>query len=310
MHRDIKPDNFVASYEPSPRTVYIIDYGLAKPYKDPKTHSHIAFREGKKLTGTARYASIYTHQGYEQGRRDDLECLGYVLVYLAKGQLPWQGLKAPSKEKRYESVMNKKKSTTVELLCKGLPIEFAQYIHYSRAIKFEDKPDYMRLRKLFVDLFHKQRYNHDFDFDWNHLGLDVRRVHSSVKVVEEEAAQNQPKQPPLAKPSDNSSPYLLPPSPERSPPGEDSPKRRITTQSLGIPAFRSTAPNEESKHEKEDAAGIKAMMTIMPRSQNTFTLDKRKKGRKSAEDSCNFEPEDIVEDVGLFGTALQLCRDR
>merc|ERR1712107_158146 len=104
--------------------VHIIDFGLAKKYRDPKTQQHIPYRENKNLTGTARYASVNTHLGIEQSRRDDLEAVGHVLMYFKRGRLPWQGLKPDSERERYEKIMEKKMATPVDMLCKDLPTEF------------------------------------------------------------------------------------------------------------------------------------------------------------------------------------------
>jgi serine/threonine protein kinase len=104
--------------------VYVVDFGLTKKYKDSKTGEHIPYKDGKSLTGTARYASIYTHLGIEQSRRDDIESLGYVILYLLKGDLPWQGIKAKNKKDKYEKIMHRKINTSLEQLCKGHPSNF------------------------------------------------------------------------------------------------------------------------------------------------------------------------------------------
>ena len=121
IHRDVKPDNFLIGKGKNKNQVYVIDFGLAKRFRDPKTGDHIPYKDGKSLTGTARYASIYTHLGIEQSRRDDLEAIGYVLMYLNTGSLPWQGLKAKTQKEKYQKIMEKKISTSLEELCKDFP---------------------------------------------------------------------------------------------------------------------------------------------------------------------------------------------
>jgi len=169
IHRDIKPDNFLIGLGKKANQVHIIDFGLAKKYRDPKTQQHIPYRENKALTGTARYASVNTHLGIEQSRRDDLEAVGYVLMYFCRGSLPWQGLKANSKKEKYEKIMEKKMSTPVEVLCKHFSGEFTTYLNYCRSLRFEDRPDYAYLRRLLKDLFFREGYQYDFVFDWTIL---------------------------------------------------------------------------------------------------------------------------------------------
>lgn len=118
IHRDIKPDNFLMGIGRHCNKLFLIDFGLAKKFRDMRTRCHISYREDKNLTGTARYASINAHLGIEQSRRDDMESLGYVLMYFNRGSLPWQGLKAATKKQKYEKISEKKMSTPVEVLCK------------------------------------------------------------------------------------------------------------------------------------------------------------------------------------------------
>ena len=165
LHRDIKPDNFVIGNK-KPALVYMIDFGLAKRYRNPKTGQHIPWKEGKNLTGTARYASLNTHLGYEQSRRDDLEGLGYVMLYFVKGKLPWQGLPAKTKKEKYEKIKEKKKLTPIEEMWSKLPKEFAKYMNYWRSLNFEDKPCISDLKNLFKNLLNKKGLEWNNKFDW------------------------------------------------------------------------------------------------------------------------------------------------
>lgn len=186
IHRDIKPDNFLMGLGKKGNLVYIIDFGLAKKYRDGRTHRHIPYRENKNLTGTARYASINTHLGIEQSRRDDLESLGYVLMYFNLGTLPWQGLKAANKRQKYERISEKKLSTPILTLCKGFPSEFGNYLSYCRQMHFEQRPDYNYLRKLFRNLFHRLGFTYDYVFDWNLLKFGGPRNSATQQQQQDE----------------------------------------------------------------------------------------------------------------------------
>lgn len=176
LHRDIKPDNFLMGLGRRANQVYVIDFGLAKKYRDSSTHQHIPYRENKNLTGTARYASMNTHLGIEQSRRDDLESLGYVLMYFLRGSLPWQGLKAGTKKQKYEKISEKKVSTSIETLCRGYPTEFASYFHYCRSLRFDDKPEYAYLKRIFRDLFIREGFQFDYVFDWTILKYQQSQI--------------------------------------------------------------------------------------------------------------------------------------
>ena len=151
IHRDIKPENFVIGLNEKSNLVYLIDYGLSKRYKDKNSGQHIPYRENKQLVGTVRYASVNAHLGIEQSRRDDLEGIGYVLVYFYLGRLPWQN-KTDKGKPLTQKITEKKLTTPPELLCKKMPREFSYYFHYCKNLKFEDRPDYNSLKSMFADL--------------------------------------------------------------------------------------------------------------------------------------------------------------
>lgn len=171
IYRDVKPDNFLIGKPDTPQAnmVYIVDFGMAKQYRDPKTKTHIPYREKKALSGTARYMSINTHLGREQLRRDDLESLGHVFMYFLRGSLPWQGLKAPTNKQKYEKIGMKKQTTSINELCYGFPIQFAQYLTYVRNLKFEEEPDYAYLVGLMDKALISIDETEDGHYDWMDL---------------------------------------------------------------------------------------------------------------------------------------------
>ena len=166
IHRDIKPDNFMIGQGNKANLIYIIDFGLSKKYRDSKTLEHIPFKEGKSLTGTARYASINTHNGCEQSRRDDMESIAYVLLYFLKGSLPWQGIKEENRQKKYQIIGDKKITISADELCEGCPVEFKQFLEETRALAFDATPDYSHYKELFRNLFIKEGYVYDYKYDW------------------------------------------------------------------------------------------------------------------------------------------------
>jgi serine/threonine protein kinase len=150
LHRDIKPENLLTG-EAGLRSqrVVLIDFGLAKRYR-LTDGSHLPWRTGKRLTGTVRYASVHTHMGEEQSRRDDLESLGYVLVFLLRHQLPWIGLaKGKTRPDQHRAIAEMKSRVSIDVLCQGLPSALATYLRLVRRYEYDETPDYNTLRALF-----------------------------------------------------------------------------------------------------------------------------------------------------------------
>ena len=166
IHRDIKPDNFAVGKELS-SLLYLIDFGLAKMFIDPETKKQIPMTARKKLTGTARYASVHALMGMEQSRRDDLESFAYVIVYLLSGTLPWQGIITKNKEEKYAMILDRKKNITSEELCKNLPKYIELYVGYVKNLQYEEDPDYDYLKGLFEECIRGMNETYDNIYDWS-----------------------------------------------------------------------------------------------------------------------------------------------
>jgi serine/threonine protein kinase len=149
IHRDIKPSNFLIGYNGKSDRIYMLDFGLSKQYIEKNKHIGIATE--KSLVGTARYASINVHMGIEASRRDDLESVGYMLLYFLKGKLPWQGLKHSKNVNLITLIGEVKMYTNFEDFCEGIPKCFYDYVMYCRKLRFQEKPNYKYLKNLFLD---------------------------------------------------------------------------------------------------------------------------------------------------------------
>ena len=175
LHRDVKPDNFAMGLDEFADNIYLIDFGLSKKYRSMKTLEQYPCVQNKQLTGTARYASINVLKGLEHSRRDDLESVGYILIYFLKGKLPWQKMNAKTREEKYKKILEKKLQISSKELYQGYPNEFVQFLDYIKNLDYYEKPNYDILRHLLNNVMQKQKYMFDYVYDWSSSMENLKR---------------------------------------------------------------------------------------------------------------------------------------
>ena len=164
IHRDIKPENFVIGPKNKERIIYLIDFGLSKKISNDKILPTI--KADRNIIGTMRYISMNTHQGYEQGRRDDLESLFYIIIYFIKGELPWQNIKCKTRAEKYNKIFEIKKKVTEDgELVEDLPIEMKKILEYILGLNFAERPNYLMMKNAIELILNKLNYSNDLQFD-------------------------------------------------------------------------------------------------------------------------------------------------
>ena len=209
LHRDLKPNNLTwgnynssynkilnnnfqnnnINYKLDINTIYLIDFGLScSYYENGSPTMHYKFKTGFNFVGTLRYASLNSHKGKRQGRRDDLESMIYILIYFLKGKLPWQDVKAKQKEERHKLIFEIKLKTTIDSLCKDLPEEFSNLLKYVKSLQFDEKPLYWRFYAFFHNLISKiniqQVGEKEYNYIWEKILVDnMKKYEENVYYV-------------------------------------------------------------------------------------------------------------------------------
>lgn len=178
VHRDIKPGNMVIGGHlgMDRLAVQLVDFGLSKSYLDPETGKHIKRVRSKGIVGTLRYLGIDANRGCGPSRRDDLQALAYVLIYMVKGDLPWSSIikrsrrlqgKGKGKKKdlpkvreqdraRNKEVAKAKMNTPSSVLCEGLAPEFEMFLDETHSLGYKQRPNYQKLRALWTGMLTRQ----------------------------------------------------------------------------------------------------------------------------------------------------------
>jgi len=180
VHLDIKPSNFVVGYK-DPSLIYIIDFGLSKKYKSSRTGKHVIFSKRKYFHGNIEFSSVNNMKGIVSSRRDDLESIGYMLIYLYENKLPWEEIEALNTIEMARKVFYIKKQISMNTLCKNLPKEMTEFMVYIKSLKFDEKPNYNYLKNLLEIMLKKINNVNDLKFSW--IKEDSNRRITPIKNI-------------------------------------------------------------------------------------------------------------------------------
>lgn len=168
VHRDLKTDNFLVGKGSFGNRIFMIDFGLSSKYIGSEgKHRDIA--TGKYFLGTSRFASLRTHQGYSQSRRDDLEQMVYIMIYMYRGRLPWSGLNLKDPSQKERKIGQIKADLSYSQICAKCPPEFEHLLFYARNLDFTETPQYDMCHALLQSVLDSMSppESMDYVFDWN-----------------------------------------------------------------------------------------------------------------------------------------------
>ena len=176
LHRDIKPANFLVG-NPDNSQIYLIDFGNASKFRSSRTGKHIKKIKSSSVYGSLIFLSLNAFKGIIQTRKDDLESLGLVIIYLYKGLLPWSEIRSTNIYQSWDKVETIRNIVSNDYICRGMPQEMNIYMNYINNLKYDECPNYEYLRQLFLNILKNIGDANEQLFSW----VDKRRKQSSKK---------------------------------------------------------------------------------------------------------------------------------
>ena len=180
LHRDIKPGNFLVG-NPDKSQIYLIDFGNAKKYRSSKTGKLQRYNKKNEIYGTPMFLSWNALNVVETTRKDELESLGLLFIYLHKGSLPWSKLKVKNAKEAIACIKFMREKTSLEELCSKMPREMFEYMDYINKLNFENRPNYNYLKSLFLNILRKIGEKNDLMFSWVDKNITPNRIKSISK---------------------------------------------------------------------------------------------------------------------------------